>query len=103
MNGLTLKSMTLVNRRGFFGSKGSNQNRPFHVVDVLVPLSEEDAKNNSFGFEIKTIFLEKELWLQIKPEDIGKTISFTYECNEFGTPVVSSFKLESYLLSEEEE
>lgn len=98
MADLTLKSMTLVNRRGFFGTKGNNQNRPFYVVDVLVPLSEEDVKNNSFGYELKTIFLEKEHWLKIQPEDIGKKISFTYECNEFGTAVVSDFKLEEYLM-----
>lgn len=98
MSDLTLKPMTIVNRRGFVGSKGNNQNRPFYVVDVLVPLSEEDLKNNSFGYEIKTIFLEKELWKQLQPEDIGKTISFTYEVNEYGSPVVSSFKVDEYLL-----
>lgn len=98
MSDLTLKPMTIVNRRGFYGTKGSNQNRPFYVVDVLVPLSEEDIKNNSFGYEIKTIFLEKELWSKLQPEDIGKTISFSYEGNEFGSPVVSNFEVHEYLL-----
>ena len=63
-----------------------------------MPLSEEDAKNNSFGYEIKTIFLEKEQWRQIQPEDIGKKISFTYEANEYGSAVVSGFTLSEYLL-----
>lgn len=97
MNELLLKPMTIVNRRGFFGTKGNNQNRPFYVVDVLVPLSEEDMKNNSFGYEIKTIFLEKEQWLKIQPEDIGKKIAFTYEANEYGSAVVSGFQVFEYL------
>lgn len=98
MADLTLKPMTLVNRRGFLGTKGSNQNKPFYVVDVLVPLSEEDIKNNSFGYELKTVFLEKEIWLKIQEEDIGKIISFTYTGNDFGTPVVSDFELQEYIL-----
>lgn len=100
MSELTLKPMTIVNRRGFVGSKGSNQNRPFYVVDVLVPLSEEDLKNNSFGYEIKTVFLNRELWERFQPEDIGKTVKFSYDVNEYGSPVVSDFTVQEYLLKD---
>ena len=100
MADFTLKPMTIINRRGFYGTKGSNQNRPFYVVDVLVPLSEEDVRNNSFGYELRTVFLEKELWKKLQPEDIGKAISFKYDANEFGSPVVSDFTVHEYLLKE---
>ena len=49
-------------------------------------------------YQIKTIFLEKEHWLKIQPEDIGKKIAFTYEANEYGSAVVSGFQLQEYLL-----
>lgn len=97
MSNLLLKPMTLINRRGFYGTKGSNANKPFYVVDVLVPVSEEDRKNNSFGYELKTYFIEKELWAKITPDDIGKQISFTYDSNDFGAPVVVDIKLTPYL------
>ena len=97
-NELLLKPMTLVNRRGFFGSKGNNANKPFYVVDILVPLSEEDAKNNSFGYELKTKYLEKEQWLQIQPEDIGKEIEFSYGSDDYANATVTGFKLKEYLI-----
>lgn len=98
---LLLKPMTLINRRGFYGTKGNNANKPFYVVDVLVPLSEEDQKNNSFGYALKNYFLEKDLWLKITPEDIGKQISFEYDSNEYGAPVIVDVKIVSYLCAEE--
>ena len=99
MADLLLKPMTLVNRRGFYGTKGNNANKPFFVVDILVPLSEEEQKTNSYGYELKTYFLEKDLWIKITPEDIGKVVSFTYGSNDFGAPVIVDIKLESYLQS----
>ena len=98
MSDLLLKPLTLINRRGFYGSKGNNANKPFYVVDVLVPLSEEDSKNNSFGYELKTKYLDKEQWRQIQPEDIGKEIEFSYDSDEYGNPVITDYKLKDYLI-----
>lgn len=97
---IILKSMTIVSRRGFYGTKGENQNKPFYVIDVLVPLSEEEQRSNFIGYKLKNIFLTKEQWVRIQPEDIGKQVVFEYDTDDFGTPVVKDFKLIGYLKAE---
>lgn len=97
MADVMLKPMTLINRRAFYGTKGSNANKLFYVVDVLVPLSEEDQKNNSFGFAMKNFFLSKDLWSKITPEDIGKQVLFSYDTGEFGSPVIVDIVIVPYL------
>jgi len=98
MNETVLKPMTLVARRSFVGTQGANKDKPFFVVDVLVPLSMQDNEKGFFGFEIKQVYLDKEIWLQITKEDLGKRISFSYEGNEFGGSSITGYKLQEYLL-----
>ena len=103
MDGYLLRPMTLVNKRSFIGEKGANRGKLLYVVDILKPLVNNDPRNKFFGFELKNVNLSREQWAEIKPEDIGKVIKFTYEADDYGNAVVSGFRLEEYLLSANEE
>jgi len=97
MANLILESMTVINKRNFYGTKGANENKPFWVIDVLQPLPAAAIQNGSFGYEIKTFFLEKEQWLKLDASIVGQKVSFTYGSDDYGNPVVTGINFSSYL------
>lgn len=95
MMNFTMKPMTIVARRAFKGTQDYNKDKWFFVLDVTGELKLEN--NAYFGYGIKQVFLTRESWDQIKPEDIGKKIDLDWGSDDYGNPVVTSFKLIDYL------
>lgn len=94
MLNLKLRPMTILAKRGFYGSKGANEGKPFYVLDVTGPM--KDGGRGFFGYGVDQQFLTREQWESITPEDIGKQIVLDYGADEYGKPVVTNFRLIDY-------
>ena len=62
-------------------SSGTSQKsgNDYFCVTVISPCDDFDNKYGSFGEKAEKLFVPKECFDTIKPEDLGKEITFDYE------------------------
>lgn len=95
MENLKLRPMTVISKRGFYGTRGENEGKSFYVLDVTGSM--KDKRSNFYGYGVDQIFLTREQWDRITPEDIGKQIVLEYGSDGYGKPVVTNIQFIDYI------
>lgn len=65
----------LIGFKRFTSKKGN----PTCIVVVATPFDERQNEKGSYGCDVETMFLPKELFDYLTPEDLGKEVTMSYD------------------------
>lgn len=77
---------------GIGSGNRKSDNTPYCYLGVIRPCTERENKYGAFGQTYERIYVDTELFKQVKPENLGKEIVFDYEVSN-GRANAVGFKL----------